>query len=124
MTDTATKIAAVQTYVDGFAAGNADIISTMFADDATLEDPVGTDMIVGRQAIHEFYVGAVATGAKLTMLGEPRCAADFVAFPFSVAFSFEGQASVIEVIDTFKFNDDGKIIEMKAYWGPENMKSA
>lgn len=124
MTDTATKIAAVQTYVNGFAAGNADIISAMFADDATLEDPVGADMIVGRQAIHEFYVGAVTTGAKLKMLGEPRCAADFVAFPFSVAFNLEGQASVIEVIDTFKFNADGKVIEMKAYWGPGNMKSA
>jgi len=30
---------------------------------------------------------------------------------------------VIEVIDTFRLNDEGKIVEMRAYWGPENMKA-
>lgn len=124
MTDTATKLAAVQTYIDGFDAGDASMISAMFAEEATLEDPVGTDIIAGHAAIHEFYVGAVATGAKLEMLGKPRCAADYVAFPFTVTFTLEGKRNVIEVIDTFKFNADGKIIEMRAYWGPENMKSA
>jgi steroid delta-isomerase len=26
----------------------------------------------------------------------------------------------IEIIDVFEFNDSGKVISMKAYWGPEN----
>lgn len=124
MTSTATKLAAVQAYVDGFATGDAGAISALFADGATVEDPVGTDEKTGHAAIHEFYVGAIATGAKLEMLGEPRCAGDFVAFPFAVELEWQGQKATIEVIDTFKFNADGKIIEMKAYWGPENMKSA
>lgn len=124
MTDTAIKLTAVQAYVDGFASGDAGAISGLFADDATVEDPVGTDVKLGRAAIHDFYTGAMATGAKLELTGEPRCAGDFAAFPFTVKLEWEGQKSTIEVIDTFKFNADGKIIEMKAYWGPENMKSA
>jgi len=124
MTDTAMKLGAVQAYIDGFAAGDAGAISALFADDATVEDPVGTGLKSGRAAIHEFYVGAMVTGAKLKMLGEPRCAGDIVAFPFAVKLEWQGQKSTIEIIDTFKFNAAGKIIEMKAYWGPENMKSA
>ena len=30
---------------------------------------------------------------------------------------------VIDIVDVFEFNDDGKIASMKAYWGPENMAS-
>ncbi len=28
----------------------------------------------------------------------------------------------IEVVDVFEFDDDGKVVSMKAYWGPENTK--
>jgi steroid delta-isomerase len=30
---------------------------------------------------------------------------------------------VMDVIDVFEFDDQGKVCSMKAYWGPENMKS-
>ena len=29
----------------------------------------------------------------------------------------------IDVIDVFKFNADGKVSSMRAFWGPENMGS-
>jgi steroid Delta-isomerase len=122
MTDTAIKLAAVRAYVDGFASGDASAISALFANDATVEDPVGTELKVGHAAIHEFYRGAMATGATLELQSEPRCAGDFVAFSFAVKLDWEGQKSTIEIIDTFKLNSVGKITEMKAYWGPENMK--
>jgi len=30
---------------------------------------------------------------------------------------------VINIIDIFKFNDDGKIATMRAFWGPNNVAS-
>ena len=27
----------------------------------------------------------------------------------------------INIIDVFDFNDDGKVVRMRAYWGPDNM---
>ena len=75
-------------------------------------------------AIREFYGFSMSTGAKLKLLGDPRCAGDCVAFAFAVLLDFEGQKSEIEVIDTFRINADGKVAEMRAYWGPANMKSA
>ena len=28
---------------------------------------------------------------------------------------------IIDIIDTFQFNEDGKVTEMNAYWGPSNI---
>jgi len=28
------------------------------------------------------------------------------------------------VIDTFKFNEESKVVEMRAFWGPTNMQTA
>ena len=117
-------LAAVNGYVDGFSRGDVEAIVALYAENATVEDPVGTQIHRGTEEIRAFYTYSLSTGAKLELMGDPRCAADYVAFPFKVKLHWEGQSSVIEVIDTFRIDDDGKIIEMRAYWGPANMKSA
>jgi steroid Delta-isomerase len=124
MPTTEQKLAAVRGYVAAFEAGNSGAAVALFADDATIEDPIGTPIKRGRAEIQTFYETSMATSAKLELLGPPRCAADSVAFPFAVKLEWGGQKSVIEVIDTFRLNDEGKITEMRAYWGPENMKAA
>ena len=117
-------IDAVHAYVDGFARGDIDALVSLFAPDATVEDPVGTPPKRGLEEIRSFYAMSIATGAKLELLGNPRCAADYVAFPFAVKLEWQGKRQVIEVIDTFRINDAGKITEMRAFFGPANMKSA
>lgn len=117
-------IAAVHAYVAGFEAGDTEAIVALFAADATVEDPVGTPPKQGTEAIRQFYAQSVATGARLELLGDPRCAGDFVAFPFAVRLEWQGRKQVIEVIDTFRVDDHGKITEMRAFFGPANMKSA
>lgn len=119
-----TMVAVVHAYVDGFERGDLDALVSLFAPDATVEDPVGTPPKTGLDEIRAFYAMSVATGAKLELLGEPRCAANYVAFPFAVKLEWQGKRQVIEVIDTFRINDDGKITEMRAFFGPANMKSA
>jgi steroid Delta-isomerase len=117
-------VAAVHAYVDGFARGDLDALVSLFADNATVEDPVGTPAKRGRDEIRAFYAASLATGAKLELLGDPRCAGDYVAFPFAVKLEWDGRRQVIEVIDTFRFDEAGKITEMRAFFGPANMKSA
>jgi steroid delta-isomerase len=123
MPTTKQKHTVVHAYVAVFEAGSADAAAALFADNATVEDPVGTPIKRGRDEIHAFYAASMATGAKLELTGDLLFAGDYVAFPFKVKLSWGGQDSVIEVIDTFKLDDDGKIIEMRAFWGPENMKA-
>lgn len=116
------KIATVQAYLDGFARADAPMIADLFADDATIEDPIGTPIRRGKAEIREFYTYSTSTGARLELLGDPRCAGDSVAFAFAVKLEHEGHRSVIEVIDTFRFDDAGKVVEMRAFWGPGNVK--
>lgn len=114
--DAADKITVVNKYVEAFDRQDINIIKEIYAADARVEDPVGTDPHQGIDAICAFYQGAFDMGAKLSLDGSPRCAGNSVAFAFSVKV---GDMS-IEPIDVFEFNEQGKIVSMKAYWGPEN----
>ncbi len=110
--DASDKIAAVHKYVEAFAKGDIGIIKDLYAADARVEDPVGTAVHDGIDAVVAFYEGALGSGARLELTGNPRCAGNAVAFPFQVKMGDFG----IEIIDVFEFNDDGKVVSMKAYW--------
>lgn len=114
--------AAVHAYVEAFDKNDPEMAVALFAPDATIEDPIGTPLKVGTHAIREFYYGSAATGAKLVLEGPVRVGGDYAAFAFSVKLHLNGQDLQVDVIDTFKFNDAGMVIEMKAYFGPANMK--
>ena len=84
MTDIAARTAVCQAYLDGLVAGDLNAVLSLFADDATVEDPVGTEPKVGREALAAFYQMACdfVTAAQLT--GTPRVAGNEVAFPFEI----------------------------------------
>lgn len=121
MPDTDKMTAAVHAYVEGFAKGDPAIIAALFAEGATVEDPIGSPVRHGRAAIHEFYTESMQTGAKLTLNGPIRVGADHAAFAFSVNLHFGGSDKHVDVIDTFRFNDNNEVVEMRAFWGPGNM---
>lgn len=113
--------AAVHAYVAAFEAGDPDAVAALYAQDASVEDPIGTPVHNGREAIRAFYAESMKTGAKLKLEGPIRVAGDYAVFPFSVNLHFEGSDKRIDVIDTFKFNEHNQVVEMRAYWGPSNM---
>ena len=124
MTDTAARMAVCQAYLDGLVAGDLDAVLSLFADDATVEDPVGTEPKVGREALAAFYQIACdfVTAAQLT--GTPRVAGNEVAFPFEITTGSGDNASIISIIDAFRFNEAGKIVSMRAWWGGDNVRPA
>jgi len=44
-----------------------------------------------------------------------------LAFPFMITIGAGDSAVTIDIIDVFTFDDAGKVITMRAFWGPENM---
>ncbi|MDE2618712.1 MAG: nuclear transport factor 2 family protein [Sphingomonadales bacterium] len=113
--------AAVHAYVAAFDHSDPDAVAALFAEDATVEDPIGTPPHVGRTAIRAFYAASMQTGAKLRLEGPVRIAGPYAAFAFTVLLHYQGQDQKIDVIDTFRFNDDNEVVEMRAYFGPTNM---
>lgn len=121
MPDPEKMAAAVHAYVAAFEAGDADAVAALYAEDCTVEDPVGTPVHRGNAAVRAFYAESMKTGAKLKLEGPVRVVGDYAVFPFSVNLRYEGSAKRIDVIDTFRFNEDNKVVEMRAFWGPSNM---
>lgn len=127
--------AAVQAYFDLFNAQDAQGIADLYAENATVTDPVGTPMKEGKEAILAFYTMAVKNGARLEQHGPTRITGNCAAFAFTVSVgamtNVDGDVAVavelpkggmtIDVIDTFQFDEAGKVTEMKAYWGPSNI---
>lgn len=116
--------AAVHAYVEAFAKSDPAMAAAIFADNAVIEDPIGTTPKVGKAAILEFYTQSMATGATLHLEGPIRVAAAHAAFAMQVRLHWDGKEMAIDVIDTFAFDGAGKVMEMKAYFGPGNMHGA
>ena len=76
----------------------------MYADDATVEDPVGGEVHIGRQAIHGFYsaVNDVQRECELVTL---RVAGNEAAFQFRLTVTAGEHRMVIEPIDVMVFDD-------------------
>ncbi|ROS01400.1 steroid delta-isomerase [Sinobacterium caligoides] len=108
-------------YLEALKARDLDAIVDLYAEDAIVEDPVGSDAHEGIAAIREFYKGATGMSIEGELQGQVRVASNEVAFAFRITMADVGMT--IDVIDTFKFNDAGKIILMRAFWGPENVTS-
>lgn len=111
--DSAHMRATVQKYIEAVSTDNIDLIREIYADNATVEDPVGSAPHEGIEAIEAFYKRIHGIGVKLELTGSVRCAGNAAAFPFTAKMGDK----LIEIIDVFEFNDDGKVTSMKAYWG-------
>lgn len=115
-------VAAVENYVKHFNNGDYEGVANLYAETATVEDPIGTPIKKGKSEIREFYKMSTQLGAQLTLNGPVRATANAAAFAFSVSTESPNGAIQVDVIDTFKFDADGKVIEMCAYWGQSNVK--
>jgi steroid Delta-isomerase len=115
------KKRAVERYIASVSAGDIDGIVSLYAENATLEDPVGSAPVEGHDAIRAFYERATKMGIRLEPTGPVRVAGDEAAFPFRVSTE-GGPKMTIDVIDVFRFDEAGKVVAMRAYWGKENMR--
>lgn len=112
---------AVNRYLELVATGTADEIAELYAEDATVEDPVGGGEVhIGRHAIHGFYKN-IENIPRATELHSMRVAGHEAAFMFTITVGGEGGKMRIQPIDVMVFNAEGKIASMKAYWSPADV---
>ena len=112
-----------QHYVDGFERADAQAVIALFAEDASIEDPVGSKVHVGRAAIVDFYNKAIAAETVVKVRGPIRGAPHGNALAV-VLETLEPTAKGLEVysrIDVFRFDDSGKIISRQSFYGPDDL---
>ena len=110
----------VNRYLETVSQGRPDDIAALYADDATVEDPVGGEVHIGRQAIRGFY-GAIENVKAETEVLTLRALGNEAAFHWTLTLDFGGSGMRIDIISTMTFDEDGKIASMKAYWDQGNV---
>ncbi len=110
----------VEKYIKALCEHEISIIEEIFDENATIEDPAGSEPRVGMSTIRDFYLFAFSMKVKAELTGSVRCSGNTAAFPFTIVMQREGSPMKLDPIDLFEFNENGKIQSMKAYWGPEN----
>ena len=127
MPDPAKMAAAVEEYVAAFGAGSPDRVAALYAEDAVLRDPVTSPPVLGRAAIRAWYQAAfdaMAEGMRLELEGSVRIAGPLGAAAMMVHAVNNGVPFRVETLDVMRFNPDGLIAAMDAYFGESNYLSA
>lgn len=113
----------LQEYIDAFNAGDSERLMKLFADEARVEDPVGQPPKIGYQEVATFYTESMSGGAQLELVAPPRGSfSNAAAISFKVHSKMEGKSICIHVTDVMTFDEEGKIVTMQAFWGPDDMQ--
>ncbi len=110
-------------YPELVTKGDVDAIVDLYAEDATIEDPIGSELRAGREAIRAFYEASAGT-ITMKRTGPVRVAENEAATPLVVLMGPEGQQQALDVISVMSFDDAGKIRSMRAYWSFDALRPA
>ena len=113
----------VERYPELAAKGDVDAIVDLYAEDATIEDPIGSDLHEGRDAIRAFYQASAGT-FTMKRAGKIHVAANESATPLVIVLGEGADAKALDVVSVLRFDDDGKIASMRAFWSFEDMRPA
>lgn len=111
----------VHAYLDMMCRSDIDGIMTLYADDATAEDPVGGEVQRGIEALRTFYAAA-APALQVELVGPICVAGNECAFPLLAELTIGDQTSYLDATDVLSFGEDGKITAMRAYWNPAELR--
>lgn len=107
------------TYMRAMSAQDWAAVMELYADNATLEDPVGAEIKNGKDAVTAFYFAIGETNLSCSRTGPVRFANSEMVFPFECIMRNDDGAMKIDIIDHFVLNESGLITQMRAFWGPE-----
>ncbi|NKY59858.1 nuclear transport factor 2 family protein [Nocardia flavorosea] len=112
----------VEQYVKLVGSGPAEDIVALYAPDAVIEDPIGTEPKQGHDAIREFYNVVTSLERETSLAPETvRIAGNHAAFVFTLITKFDGQRMTLSPIDVMEFDAEGRITRMRAYWSADDM---
>ena len=111
-------------------AGDRDAWLALFAPDAIVEDPIGPSMFDpdgqghrGPEAIAAFYDTVVASGKVQFSIRESYAGGRECANVGTITTTLpDGSRAIVEGVYTYRVDDAGRIVALRAYWEPERMK--
>jgi steroid delta-isomerase len=117
MADEATIRETIEQYWARFSDGDKDGWLALWADGATMEDPVGTPLKHGKEEIGAFFDQgqSQADSIELKPLAPAIICGNQASFLMEVRPTIGGSTMIIDAIDVMTFDDDGKITSQRAF---------
>ena len=110
-------------YPDMVTKGDVDGIVALYAENATIEDPIGSELHRGIDAVRAFYAGT-AGSVTMKLTGPVRVAGNEAAAPLIVLMGAPGEENALDIISHMVFDDAGKVTSMRAFWSFDAMRPA
>lgn len=117
--------ATLDAYVALTNAGDSAGLLALFAPGATIEDPVGTPVKQG-EAIASWFADAAAFHTQIIPVAPTRGSfSNEAALIFDVEFTPVGGPRMrVRSLDVCRFDNDGRIESLRAFWGPDDIHAA
>lgn len=112
---TESSAATVRQYLKLVAAGSIDAILELFAEDASVEDPVGSAPRVGTEEIRGLFASLGSLERETELLSLRVCGHE-AAFQFAITIDAGDGPMRLEPIDTMTFDRHGKITSVRSYF--------
>ena len=112
---------AIESYIKFMCNSDIDGILDLYADEPWAEDPVGGTIQRGREQLHAFYAGT-APNLQVELTGPIRVAGLECAFPMLAELTMNDSKLYLDVIDVMAFDEGGKVVSMRAFWNPAEMR--
>ena len=114
----------VATYMERFTANDRDGWLDLFAENAWIEDPVGTPRRNGKDEIGAFWdeTHSLPDSVALVPLGILTVIGREAIFTMQALPVVGGQTYALDIIDLMTFDDAGKITTMRAFFDPATMR--
>lgn len=101
-----------------------------FADDAIVQDPIGKSIIDpsgegfrGKHEIEQFWDKNIAQMRPMFSLQHSICSGNECANIGTLTIQFaNGLITQLFGVYTYRVNDEGKVVALRTYWEPEDMK--
>jgi len=127
MTATAEQVRQVlQDYIRAWTIKDKALLLSLFAEDAVLEDPVGTPPFRGHEGIGKFWDFALSDSARqiTPRLEEIRACGNqgILRFTMEVRLPHEGKGLNLSIIEHAQLNDDGKLNHLRAFWDDSSVE--
>lgn len=109
----------VRTYFSTVETLDTDACLELFASDGVLEDPVGTPAYRGQWAIRDWVSAFTAGFRRIEIVPEEVLtvsATEVVAEWTARGETLDGRVIRVEGIGAFRFNDEGKLRQVREYW--------
>jgi steroid delta-isomerase len=102
-------------YVAAVDAGDVDGVLSLYGDVPVVEDPVGSEPKVGREAVRAHYVASFGGRFSARRIGPVTVVGQRAAFQFRIDVPLGPTTMKLTVTDVMTFDADTRILTMVAY---------